>query len=152
MVSRSGSLELTVISVSAGSSGLSWFVNMPTSRCCYDALVDVNREILDNVDFLCSDELCGGAIASETENYIRCLTRKHGNEWRIYTTNVNPHPNAKVCFVLPPEIPEGAKVEVMYENRTLQSKTGTLGPDKAKVNYFLDSYEGFARHIYRIVK
>ena len=40
----------------------------------------------------------------------------------------------------------------MYENRELQSKIGTLGPDKAKVNYFLDSYEGFARHIYRIVK
>ena len=139
-------------SIAAGSSGLSWFVNMPTSRCCYDALVDVNREILDNVDFLCSDELCGGAIASETENYIRCLTRKHGDEWRIYTTNVNPHPNEKVCFVLPPEIPANAKVEVMYENRELQSKIGTLGPDKAKVNYFLDSYEGFARHIYRIVK
>ena len=108
--------------------------------------------IYDNVDFLCSDELCGGAISSETENYIRYLTRRHGGEWRIYTANVNPHPNEKVCFVLPPEIPANAKVEVMYENRSLQSKVGTLGPDKTKVNYFLDSYDGFARHIYRIVK
>ena len=38
----------------------------------------------------------------------------------------------------------------MYENRTLQSKTGTLGSGKA--NYFLDSYDGFARHVYRIAK
>ncbi len=127
-------------SIAAGASGLSWFVNMPTSRCCYDALVDVNREILDNVDFLCSDELCGGAISSETENYIRCLTRKHGDEWRIYTANVNPHPNKRVGFRLPPEIPADAKVEVMYENRSLQAKNGIFG----------DSFDGFARHIYRI--
>lgn len=126
--------------IAAGATGLSWFVNMPTSRCCYDALVDINREILDNVDFLCSDELCGGAISSETENYIRCLTRKYGDEWRIYTANINPHPNKRVGFTLPVEIPKDAKIEVMYENRTLKAKNGI----------FADSFEGFTRHIYRI--
>lgn len=129
-------------SVAAGATGLSWFVNMPTSRCCYDALVDINRELLENTDFLCSDELCGGAIVSETENYVRCLTRKRGNEWRLYTANINPHPNAKVTFTLPADIPQNAKVEVMYENRTLQARNGT----------FVDSFDGYSRHIYRIVK
>ncbi|MBQ6135934.1 MAG: hypothetical protein IJI73_01015 [Kiritimatiellae bacterium] len=129
-------------SVAAGASGLSWFVNMPTSRCCYDALVDINRELMDNVDFLCSDELCGGAVASETENYIRCLTRRHGDEWRVYTANINPHPNAKVSFALPADVPQGAKVEVMYENRSLQAKDGV----------FSDAFDGFSRHIYRIAK
>lgn len=127
-------------SIAAGATGLSWFVNMPTSRGCYDALSDINREILDNVDFLCSDELCGGAISSETENYIRCLTRRHGGEWRIYTANINPHPNAKVKFTLPPDIPQNAKVEVLYENRSLKAKNGV----------FADSFDGFSRHIYRI--
>ena len=134
--------------IAAGSSGLSWFVNMPTSRCCYDAMVDVNREILDNVDFLCSDELCGGAVTTEDVNYIRCLTRKHGDEWRLYTANINPHPNKKVGIVLPPEIPATAKVEVMYENRTLPLKFDA----KRKVAYFVDAYAGFSRHIYQIVK
>ena len=129
-------------SVAAGASGLSWFVNMPTSRCCYDALVDINRELLDNVDFLCSDELCGGAVSSETENYIRCLTRKHGNEWRLFTANINPHPNKKVLFKLPADIPQDATIEVLYENRTLQAKGGV----------FSDAYDGFSRHIYRIAK
>ena len=136
--------------IAAGSSGLSWFVNMPTSRCCYDALVDVNREILDNVDFLCSDELCGGAITSETENYIRCLTRRHGDEWRIYTANVNPHPNEKVVIVIPPDIPVDARVEVLYEDRALEIRRGELHSDE--VNYIVDSFEGFARHIYRLTK
>ena len=128
--------------VAAGATGLSWFVNLPTSRCCYDALVDINRELLDNVDFLCSDELCGGAVASETENYIRCLTRKHGDEWRVYTANVNPHPNKKVSFRLPSDIPQNATIEVLYENRTLQAKNGV----------FSDAFDGFSRHVYRIVK
>ena len=126
--------------VAAGATGLSWFVNMPTSRCCYDALVDINRELLDNVDFLCSDELCGGAIASETENYVRCLTRRHGSERRIYTANVNPHPNARVSFRLPDDVPQDATVEVLYENRTLQAKGGV----------FSDAFDGFSRHVYRI--
>ena len=128
--------------VAAGASGLSWFVNMPTSRGCYDALGDVNRELLDNEAFLCSDELCGGAIVSETENYVRCLTRKLGNEWRIYAVNVNPHPNKLVAVKLPADIPQDAKVEVLYENRTLRAKRGLFG----------DSFDGFARHVYRIVK
>lgn len=128
--------------VAAGATGISWFVNMPTSRCCYDALVDINRELLDNTGFLCSDELCGGAIASESHSLIRCLTRRRGGEWRIYTANINPHPNANVTFTLPPDIPQDARVEVMYENRSLQANGGR----------FADSFDGFSRHIYRIVK
>lgn len=129
-------------SVAAGASGLSWFVNMPTAECTFNALKDVNRELLDNADFLCSDELCGGAIVSETKDYIRCLTRKHGDEWRIYTACLNPHPIEKFAVKLPSDIPQNAKVEVMYENRTLKAKNGLFG----------DRYDGFGRHIYRIVK
>jgi hypothetical protein len=128
--------------VAAGATGLSWFVNLPTSRGCYDALVDINRELLDNTEFLCSDELCGGAVTSETTDYIRCLTRRHGDEWRIYTVNINPHPNAKVEVQLPSDIPPNATVEVLYENRTLNAANGV----------FTDSFAGFARHIYRIAK
>ena len=135
-------------SVAAGASGLSWFVNMPTAECTFNAIKDINHELADNVDFLCSDELCGGAITTETKDYIRCLTRKHGNEWRLFTANLNPHPNKKVGIVLPPEIPASAKVEVMYENRTIPLKFD----EKRKVAYFIDAYAGFARHIYRIVK
>ena len=129
-------------STAAGASGLSWFVNMPTSRGCYDALRDVNRELLDNVAFLCSDELCGGAIVSEAKTTIRCLTRKHGDEWRIYTACLSPHPVEKFAVKLPRDVPQDAKVEVLYENRTLKAKNGLFG----------DSYDGFGRHIYRIVK
>jgi hypothetical protein len=128
--------------VVAGATGISWFVNMPTSRCCYDALVDINRELLDNTGFLCSDELCGGAVASESPSLIRCLTRRRGGEWRIYAANINPHPNANVTFTLPPDIPQDARVEVMYENRSLQANGGR----------FTDGFDGFSRHIYRIVK
>ena len=126
--------------VAAGATGLSWFVNMPTSRCCYDALVDINRELLDNADFLCSEELCGGAVASESLNLIRCLTRRRGDEWRIYTANINPLPNATVAFTLPADIPQDATVEVLYENRVLKAKGGV----------FTDGFDGFSRHIYRI--
>ncbi len=128
--------------VAAGATGLSWFVNLPTSRGCYDALVDINRELLDNTDFLCSDELCGGAVTSETPDYIRCLTRKRGGEWRIYTANINPHPNARVEVRLPSDIPPNATVDVLYENRALKAGNGV----------FTDNFDGFARHVYRIVK
>ena len=52
------------------------------------------------------------------------------------------HEQGSVGFRLPPEIPADAKVEVMYENRSLQAKNGIFG----------DSFDGFSRHIYRIVK
>lgn len=114
-------------SVAAGASGLSWFVNMPTSQCNFDAWKDINREVLEQKDFLLSEELCGGAVVSETTDYIRCLTRKVGNEWRIYTCNVSPHPIAKVAVKLPADIPQDAKVEVVYENRKLEAKGGLFG-------------------------
>ena len=135
-------------SIAAGASGLSWFVNMPTAECTFNALKDVNREIEDQKEFLLSDELCGGAITSESKDYVRCLTRKHGDEWRVYTANLNPHPNAKVGVILPPEIPATAKVEVMYENRTVKVQFN----EKRGCAFFIDSFDGFSRHIYRIVK
>ena len=85
---------------------------------------------------------------SETKDYVRCLTRKVGDEWRIYTANINPHPNQKVAVILPPEIPASAKVEVLYENRTIPVKFDK----KRNLAYFIDAYEGYARHIYKIVK
>ena len=135
-------------SIAAGASGLSWFVNMPTAECTFNALKDINREIAEQKEFLLSGELCGGAITSESKDYIRCLTRKHGDEWRVYTANLNPHPNKKVAVVLPPEIPATAKVEVMYENRTVKVQFN----EKRGCAYFIDAFDGFSRHIYRIVK
>ncbi len=47
-----------------------------------------------------------------------------------------------MSFTLPVDVPQGAKVEVMYENRSLQARDGV----------FSDAFEGFSRHIYRIAK
>ena len=126
--------------VTAGASGLSWFVNMPTSKCNFDAMRDVNRELLDQTDFLCSDELCGGAVASADD--IRVLTRRRGAEWRIYAVNVTPHPNGEVVLTLPYDIPRNVVAEVLYENRTVEIKGGKIVDDSAP----------FARHIYRIAE
>ena len=128
--------------VAAGGSGVCWFVNMPTARCNFDAMKDFNREFQEQADFLCSDELCGGAVTGAAADEVRCLTRRHGDEWRIYTVNVTPRACAGLAIKLPSDIPQDAKIEVLYENRTLQAKNGA----------FVDDLAGYARHVYRIVK
>ncbi len=128
--------------VAAGASGISWFVNMPTSKCNFDAMKDVNRELLAETAFLSSDELCGGAVVSESRDYLRCLTRKRGDEWRIYVVNLSPHPIAKFAVQLPADMPPDAKVELLYEKCARKAKNGIFG----------DGIDGYSRRIYRIVK
>ena len=127
--------------VAAGASGLSWFANLPTAKCNFEAMRDANRELLEQTDFLCSDELCGGAIANGPTGAVRCLTRRRGNEWRVYAVNVTPDANDRVTVTLPHDMPQTAVVEVLYENRTLAFRGGRA----------VDGFAPYARHVYRIV-
>ncbi len=128
--------------VAAGGSGICWFVNMPTAKCNFDAMRDVNRELQREADFLCSDELCGGAVVNAPADKIRCLTRKRGDEWRVYTVNVTNDRYSEMTIALPADMPQNAQVEVVGENRTLEAKDGR----------FVDDFAPYSRHIYRIVK
>lgn len=128
--------------VAAGGSGVCWFVNMPTAKCNFEAMKDFNREFQDQAEFLASDERCGAAAVSAPEDKLRCLTRKRGNEWRIYAVNVMPAVWQTMRVRLPDDVPPNARLEVLYENRTIQANNGS----------FVDDFAPYARHIYRLVK
>ena len=128
--------------VAVGGSGVCWFVNMPTAKCNFEAMKDFNREFQEQAEFLASDERCCAAAVCAPEDKLRCLTRKRGNEWRIYAVNVMPAVWQTMRVRLPDDVPPNARLEVLYENRTIQANNGS----------FVDDFAPYARHIYRLVK
>ena len=123
-----------------GGSGVTWFVNMPTSKPTWNAMIDFNREAQAVKDELLSEELCGKSVCSEPWEKVRHVTRRVGDVWYVFSCNIDADPLAEVTFSLPDEAPRDAKVEVLFENRTLALRGGS----------FSDGYPAHYRHIYRI--
>ena len=125
-----------------GGSGVTWFVNMPTSKPTWDAMIDFNREAQSIKDELLSEELCGKAICSEPWEKVRFVTRKVGDVWYVFSCNIDADPVDDVAFTMPEDAPKNAKVEVLFENRSLALKDGV----------FSDSYPAHFRHVYKITR
>lgn len=126
--------------ICAGCSGVTWFINMVGSKANWQAMVDFNREVQELKDYILSEELCEPARASVGPELVRHRTSKCGDDWYLFTCNIDASPLEKVTFTLPPEAPRKGVVEVLYENRTISFENGE----------FSDSYPAHFRHIYRI--
>ncbi len=126
----------------SGGSGVTWFVNMPTALPTWKAMIDFNREAQQVKNELLSEEICGQAICSESWETLRFVTRKVGDAWYVFSVNVDASPVEKATFTLPEEAPQNGKVEVLFENRTLELKDGV----------FSDAYPAHFRHLYKITK
>ena len=125
-------------SICAGLTFVSWYVSMPSTLPTWQAMCDVNREVQQLSPALLSEELCGGAIASESSHYIRVLTRKYKNNFVLFTCNIDPKPFEKVTFTLPADAPQSGTVKVLFENRSLPVENGK----------FTDAFDPYARHVY----
>ena len=115
---------------------------MVGSEANWRAMVDFNREAQELKDKILSEEICEPARASVGPDLVRHRTSKCDDGWYVFSCNVDADPLEKVTFELPHDAPRAGTVEVLYENRTLQAKGGV----------FSDAFDGFSRHIYRIVK
>ena len=119
---------------------MTWFINMVGSKANWQAMVDFNREVQELKDYILSEELCEPARASVGPELVRHRTSKCGDDWYLFTCNIDASPLEKVTFTLPPEAPRKGVVEVLYENRTISFENGE----------FSDSYPAHFRHVYRI--
>ena len=126
--------------ICAGCSGVTWFVNMVGSEANWRAMVDFNREAQELKDKILSEEICEPARASVGPDLLRHRTSKCGDDWYVFSCNIDADPLEAVTFTLPPDAPRAGTVEVLYENRTLPLADGS----------FADSYPGHYRHLYRI--
>ena len=126
--------------ICAGCSGVTWFLNMVGSEANWRAMVDFNREAQELKDFILSEEICAPVQASAGPDVLRARTSKCGDDWYVFTCNIDAEALERVVFTLPPEAPQSGTVEVLYENRTIPVADGK----------FSDSYPAHFRHIYRL--
>ncbi|MBQ1568980.1 MAG: hypothetical protein IIZ70_03685 [Kiritimatiellae bacterium] len=126
--------------ICAGCSGVTWFLNMVGSEANWRAMIDFNREAQELKDKILSEEVCTPAQASAGPDVLRVRTSKCGDDWYLFTCNIDASPLGKVAFTLPDGAPKSGTVEVLYENRTIPLEDGK----------FTDSYPAHFRHIYRI--
>lgn len=126
--------------ICAGCSGVTWFLNMVGSEANWRAMVDFNREAQELKDFILSEEICAPVQASAGPDVLRARTSKCGDDWYVFTCNIDAEALERVAFTLPPEAPQSGTVEVLYENRTIPVADGK----------FSDSYPAHFRHIYRL--
>ncbi len=126
--------------ICAGCSGVTWFLNMVGSEANWRAMIDFNREAQELKDKILSEEVCADAGASVGPDVLRHRTSKCGDEWYVFSCNIDASPLGKVAFTLPDGAPKSGTVEVLYENRTIPLEDGK----------FTDSYPAHFRHIYRI--
>ena len=126
--------------ICAGCSGVTWFINMVGSRANWQAMVDFNREAQELKDFILSEELCEPARASVGTDLLRHRTSKCGDDWYVFSCNIDAGPLEEVVFTLPPEAPRRGVAEVLYENRRIAFENGE----------FSDAYPAYSRHVYRI--
>ena len=126
----------------AGCSGVTWFVNMVSAEGNWKAMCDFNREAQELKDFLLTEEITPPALCSIGDDLIRSRTSKKGEDWYLFTVNIDEGAVEKAEYTLPAAAPQNGTAEVLFENRTVEVKDGKI----------VDSYAPFARHIYKILK
>ena len=126
--------------ICSGGTGISWYIGFPTTEPPWRAMVDVNREVQSLVGPLTSEEVCGAAGANYGRHLLRHITRKDGDDWYVFTCNIDAAPLDDVVFQMPTDAPQSGAVEVLFENRTLELRDSR----------FTDSYAPHTRHIYRL--
>jgi hypothetical protein len=124
----------------SGATGISWYIGFPTTEPPWKGMVDANREIQSLVAPLTSAEICGAAGANYGRHLLRHITRKVGDDWYVFSCNVDAAPLDGAVFQMPPDAPQNGTVEVLFENRSLELKDGR----------FTDSYPAHFRHVYKM--
>lgn len=125
-------------SITLGCTGLSYFIDIPTTLPHWKALKQLNQEVLALTNVICSEEETPQVSASEAK--LRHITKK--SEGYLYVISVNTAENGigKVTFTLPVEYKYDGKAEVMFEERKLDVNDGK----------FTDEFPRYTRHVYKV--
>ena len=126
----------------AGCSGVTWFVNMVSAEGNWKAMCDFNREAQQVKDFLLTEEITPASLCTIGDDIIRHRTSRMGDDWYLFSVNIDESPVENVEFTLPADAPRNGRAEVLFENRTVEIRDGKL----------VDSYAPYARHVYRLVR
>lgn len=125
-------------SICIGATGLSYFINAPSTTPHWNAFMQLNREILSLTDVICSEEDAKQAVASNVK--LRVITKKHEGNLYLITCNTDENPAGRISFALPTDRQYGGEAEVMFENRSISLKDGK----------FSDDFPGHSRHVYKV--
>jgi len=127
-------------SITAGCTGITYFYGHFTTTGNWKAVLQLNQELLNLTDVICSDEETGQSAATGDAKLMRHLTKKHDGYLYIISCNIDENPAGKVEFTLPAEYKYAREAEVMFENRKLKVKDGK----------FTDEFPTHTRHVYKI--
>ena len=71
---------------------------------------------------------------------MRTITRRRGGELLVAACNISGQPLDRTVFALPEGAPRNGKVEVLFEQRTIDLANGV----------FVDDFAPLTRHLYRL--
>lgn len=124
----------------AGCTVFGYFYGVVQTSGNWQAMKQLNREILSLTDVICSEEEIAQSACSANPKTLRNITKKFEGFVYVISCNVDKNPAGKVTFALPAEYKYEGSAEVLFENRTLDVKNGT----------FKDEFPGHSRRVYKI--
>lgn len=125
-------------SIVCGATGLGYFYGMPKWPGNWDALRQLNREVIALNDVILSEE--DSAEATLSNKRLFWTTRKSSGFLYVMAVNVDSVPHNGVTVTLPAEYRYAGDAEVEFENRRIPVTDGM----------FRDSFPALSRHIYKI--
>lgn len=120
----------------SGAAGVYYFLGQPAGRDHWKAYVQTNKELLSLSDIITSLEKSPAAVIADKS--VVAMTRKAGN--KLYVISVNIDNKAIETTVTLPATFKYGKVNVMFENRQINSEG----------NSFKEKYAPYERHVYEI--
>lgn len=139
----------------AGCTAFSYFYGIVQTAGNWQAMKQLNSEILSLTDVICSEEETSQSACSANPKMLRSITKKFDGFIYVISCNVDRKPVEKVTFTLPGEFQYvkanpgfvenlfgygDAEAEVLFENRRISVKDGK----------FSDEFSGHSRHVYKV--
>ena len=126
--------------ICSGVTGISWFMGTPVTPGNWRAMKQVAHETAALEEILLSEEEIEPARASVGRADLRTITRRRGGELLVAACNISGQPLDRTVFALPEGAPRNGKVEVLFEQRTIDLANGV----------FVDDFAPLTRHLYRL--
>jgi hypothetical protein len=138
------------MSIIHGSRGIIWFVHQFRPKFREAALLDdapmleavtaINREITELAPVINDPAVRRGVMvkSEDAQAPVAMMSKQHEGRTYLFTVGMRGH-ETRATFTVP-GLADGAKVEVIGENRTLESKGGS----------FADAFPAWGVHLYRM--
>ncbi len=126
--------------IASGCTGISLFFGWAQTPGNWKASVQLSKETTVLNDVLTSEEECEDATSTGESKYLRCRTKKYNGYLYLVTCNIDSTPANQITFTLPSSYEYEGQVDVMFEDRQCEIKEGK----------FIDNFDKWSRHVYRI--